>query len=69
MTRRLPLLAGLAFLAGFSAFAEAPSAAGEERRAAEADGLSEHFRDFVDEAIGEGLLTPTGQAPARAGAP
>tara|TARA_R100000935_G_scaffold47943_1_gene72204 strand:+ start:850 stop:2598 length:1749 start_codon:yes stop_codon:yes gene_type:complete len=64
MTRRLPLLAGLAFLAGFSAFAEAPSAAGEETRAAEADELSEHFRDFVDEAIGEGLLTPTGPLPA-----
>jgi hypothetical protein len=63
MTSRLSLLAGLAFMAGFSAFAEAPAPAGEEARATEADQLSEHFREFVDEAIGEGLLTPSNQAP------
>ncbi|MDX1291735.1 MAG: hypothetical protein R3265_02895, partial [Hyphomonas sp.] len=66
MHKRLSLLAGLAFVAGCSAFAEAPPAATDGARANEADELSEHFRDFVDEAIGEGLLTPAGQSPSPA---
>ena len=69
MTSRLSLLAGLALMAGFSAFAEAPETAEDAGRATEADELSVNFREFVDEAIGEGLLTPADQAPVSASAP
>ena len=69
MTSRLSLLAGLALMAGFSAFAEEPETAEDAGRATEADELSVNFREFVDEAIGEGLLTPADQAPVSASAP
>mgnify|MGYP005811301427 FL=1 len=69
MTSRLPVLAGLAFMAGLSAFAEAPANAEDAGRMTEADELSVHFREFVDEAIGEGLLTPADQAPVPESAP
>ena len=52
----LPLLLTLAIMAGASAFGEQPSEANASQ--VDADRLSEHFRDFVDEALDEGLLMP-----------
>ncbi|RAN37516.1 hypothetical protein [Hyphomonas pacifica] len=53
----LPLLLTLAMMVGASAFGEQPSEADASKM--DADRLSEHFRDFVDEALDEGLLLPT----------
>lgn len=60
---RLPFLMALALAVSGAAYAQAPSEEGVEAR--DADRLSEDFRDFVDDAIGEGLLTPTRQQPVQ----
>ncbi|MBR9808613.1 MAG: hypothetical protein GYB49_15460 [Alphaproteobacteria bacterium] len=54
---QLPLLLTLAMMASASAFGEQPSEGDMPK--VDADRLSEHFRDFVDEALDEGLLMPT----------
>ena len=53
----------LALAVSGAAYAQVPSEEGVEAR--DADRLSEDFRDFVDDAIGEGLLTPTRQQPVQ----
>lgn len=56
---RLSLLASLSLLISTPAFAQA-SGHVDDVPVAEADQLSEHFRQFVDDAIDEGLLAPAG---------
>ena len=62
MTRsRLPLVVGLSVVMSMPALGEISGETGVP--VAEADQLSEHFRQFVDDAIDEGLLAPAGSNP------